>query len=37
MSGDPDKYTVGIRSAYENGLVLAIPTGKNELGWTVKQ
>ncbi len=30
-----DKLTVGIRDAYRNGLAVAIPTGKDELGWAM--
>ena len=29
----PDRHTVGIRTAYRNGLLLALPTGPDELGW----
>ena len=31
-----DVLTVGIRDAYRNGLGVAIPTGENELGWTME-
>jgi hypothetical protein len=30
-----DQYTVGIRDAYHHGLAVALPTGKNELGWAM--
>ena len=33
----PDLLTTGIRSAYEHGLELAIPTGPSELGWAITQ
>ena len=34
--GDPQKLTTGIRDAYRNGLGIAIPTGPEELGWTME-
>lgn len=34
VSTSPDYLTRGLRSAYENGLELIIPTGRNELGWS---
>lgn len=30
-----DRYTIGIREAYEQGLELVIPTGTKELGWSM--
>ena len=32
-----DQYTIGIRDAYHHGLALALPTGKNELGWAMEE
>lgn len=34
--GDPQKLTTGIRDAYRNGLGIVIPTGPEELGWTME-
>ena len=31
----PDRHTVGIRTAYRNGLLLVLPTGPDELGWVM--
>ncbi len=32
-----DQYTVGIRDAYHHGLAIALPTGKDELGWLMDE
>jgi hypothetical protein len=31
-----DLLTLGLREAYANGLEIALPTGKDELGWSMK-
>ena len=31
----PDLLTIGLREAYQHGLAIALPTGPNELGWTM--
>ena len=31
----PDKYTLGIRDAYHNGLAIALPIDSNTLGWAM--
>ena len=33
----PELLTRGIRSAYENGLGITIPTGESELGWAMEE
>ena len=32
-----DKYTVGIRTAYQYGLEVALPVGPNTLGFSMKE
>jgi len=34
---DPNYLTVGIIDAYRNGLGVAIPTDKNQLGWAMEK
>jgi hypothetical protein len=31
-----EHLAVGIRDAYRNGLAIALPVGKNELGWAME-
>jgi hypothetical protein len=35
VKGDPAMLTTGLRNAYANGLEMAVPTGPNELGWSM--
>jgi hypothetical protein len=32
----PEAFTLGIRDSYRSGLELVLPTGPNELGWTME-
>ena len=35
IDGSPERYEVGLISAYRHGLGLVIPTGPTELGWAM--
>jgi hypothetical protein len=36
IKGPCDLLTVGLRDAYAHGLEIAMPTGPEELGWSMK-